>query len=194
MHQFEIINHLIERRGYRRYLEIGTALDETFSRVTAFSKVGVDVDPRTSATFHMTSDEFFQKVAPHCAAFDIIFIDGSHEKGQVLRDVENSMRFLNPFGTIVMHDANPQTFIESSFMYLGTVWEAVVHLRQKFNHFGMDWKLKTVDAGLTGCGILTRGIPDSMPALPLSIGFEDLKNNRDLFLGLISAEEFKQLY
>lgn len=193
MHRSEIINHLVRRNGYVRYLEIGTALNETFPYVSAHSRVGVDPDPRTSATFHLTSDDFFSKVAPYSAPFDIVFIDGSHERSQVLRDIENSMRFLNPFGSIVMHDCNPQTFQESSLMYLGTAWQAVVELRSKFWQREFDWNLKVVDTDC-GCGVLTRGRPDMMPLLPEQLTFEMLDNNRSELLGLISVDDFVQNY
>ena len=193
MHRSEIINHLVRRRGYVRYLEIGTALNETFPYISAHSRVGVDPDPRTSATFHLTSDDFFSKVAPYSAPFDIVFIDGSHERSQVLRDVQNSMRFLNPFGSIVMHDCNPQTFQESSLMYLGTAWEAVVELRAKFWQRGMDWKLKVVDTDC-GCGVMTRGNADQMPLLPEKLTFDMFDKNRNELLGLISVDDFLQNY
>lgn len=195
MHRSEIINYLVEKNGYKRYLEIGTALDETFPYINTPSKVGVDPDPRTSATFHMTSDEFFQKVAPYSAPFDIVFIDGSHEREQVKRDVFNSMRFLQPYGAIVMHDCNPKTVLESSMMYLGTAWEAVVHLRALFSQKRMDWNLRVVDTDC-GCGVITRGVNDHdyIKDIPVQLTFADLESRRKEFLGLITVEEFIELY
>jgi hypothetical protein len=193
MHRSEIINHLIKQRGYKRYLEIGTALDETFPYIDAPSRVGVDPDPRTSASFHMMSDEFFQKVAPYCAPFDIIFIDGSHERTQVVRDVTNAMRFLNPFGAIVMHDCNPKSQVDASMMYSGTVWEAVVDLRVSFFEKNMDWKLKVVDTDC-GCGVLTRGLPDTMYSTPHHLSLNDLENNRQGLIGLIGVSDFLMDY
>ena len=193
MHRSQIVNHLIQSKGYKRYLEIGTALDESFPYIMAPSRVGVDPDRRTSATFHMLSDEFFEKVAPHCAPFDIVFIDGSHEKDQVLRDVKNSMRFLNPFGSIVMHDCNPQTPSDSSYMYLGTVWEAVAELRLKFWENNFDWNLKVVDTDC-GCGIIKRGQPDFMDNVPREPIFEEFNANREKWLGLIDVNTFIQKY
>jgi hypothetical protein len=193
MHRAEIINHLIQKKSYKRYLEIGTALDETFPYIAAPSRVGVDPDHRTSASFHMTSDDFFQKVAPHCAPFDIIFIDGSHERTQVVRDVMNAMRFLNPFGSIIMHDCNPQSQVDASMMYSGTVWEAVVNLRVLFFEINMDWKLKVIDTDC-GCGVLTRGLPDTMYSVPHNLTFNDLQNSRNNLLGLLSVSDFLKDY
>ena len=101
MHRSQIINHLIKQRGYKRYLEIGTALDETFPYIDAPSRVGVDPDPRTSASFHMMSDEFFQKVAPYCAPFDIIFIDADKENYPVYLDM--ALKLSKP-GTVILSD------------------------------------------------------------------------------------------
>ena len=52
----------------------------------------------------MTSDAFFLQ---NKQLFDLIFIDGLHHSHQVLRDINNALRWLSPSGTIVLHDCNP---------------------------------------------------------------------------------------
>ena len=54
----------------------------------------------------MTSDAFFSQ---NNQIFDLIFIDGLHYSHQVLRDINNALRWLSPTGTIVLHDCNPST-------------------------------------------------------------------------------------
>ena len=57
--RYDLINHFIASRGFRSFLEIGTAGGETFRAVNCERKVSVD--PNAAATFRMTSDEFFHR-------------------------------------------------------------------------------------------------------------------------------------
>lgn len=60
----------------------------------------------------MTSDDFF---ASNTRTFDLVFIDGLYEAHQVLKYINNALRFLNPNGTILMHDCNPLSEISSRY-------------------------------------------------------------------------------
>ena len=60
MTRWEIINRFIMERNYWSFLEIGTKYGETFRQVAAEVKKSVDPDPRTAATFVMTSDTYFR--------------------------------------------------------------------------------------------------------------------------------------
>lgn len=61
-------------------------------RMRQFSRVG---------KFTGTSDDYFS-MGP--APFDFIYIDGSHESHQVLRDAVNAERFLKPGGLMAFDD------------------------------------------------------------------------------------------
>jgi hypothetical protein len=78
-------------------------------------------------------------------------------------------------------------------MYSGTVWEAVVDLRVLFFERNMDWKLKVIDTDC-GCGVLTRGLPDTMYSVPHNLTFNDLQNSRNNLLGLLSVSDFLKDY
>ena len=105
MRRYQLINHLIERNDYRRYLEIGVAQGIAFRAVRCPLKHGVDpVSPH--ATFQVTSDEFFRTLSRE-TSYDLIFVDGLHLEEQVRRDIENSLAHLSDQGTIVVHDCNP---------------------------------------------------------------------------------------
>ena len=97
-HRFDIINNIIKYKKYNSYLEIGCQADVSFKKILAPDKIGVD--PMDGGTHRMTSDDFFKT---NQKTFDIIFIDGLHEYSQVLRDIKNSIKFLNErwnyFGT-----------------------------------------------------------------------------------------------
>jgi hypothetical protein len=103
-----ILNHLIRRHGYRDYLEIGVRTNDNFRRVKAARKTGVDPTPEAPCTHVMTSDAFFAQL-PLETRFDLVFIDGLHEEGQVWRDVHNSLEVLREGGTLALHDCNPPT-------------------------------------------------------------------------------------
>lgn len=111
--RWDIINWFIQKFGYRSYLEIGCRRNDCFNRVECEHKIGVD--PREGGTHRFTSDYFFERLdswntkhQPR-SMFDIVFIDGLHHATQVLRDVENSLRYLSLNGVILIHDCLPQT-------------------------------------------------------------------------------------
>src|SRR3990167_10422572 len=100
-----IIQHLINKHSYKSYLEVGVEYRQTFDKILCRTKVGIEPEYDVGV-LKMTSDEFF---AQNKDTFDIVFIDGLHEKEQVKRDIENSLKVLNQGGSIVMHDCNPTT-------------------------------------------------------------------------------------
>ena len=130
-YRVQLINRLLqEKKLQTAYLEIGCHRDRTFSKVSADVKVGVD--PKSGGTVRMTSDEFFQQ---NQQRFDVVFIDGLHHWEQVIRDVQNSLNFLNPGGVILLHDCLPQAREHQlrdkvTRSWNGDVWRAVVELRQ----------------------------------------------------------------
>jgi predicted O-methyltransferase YrrM len=104
----ELLNHLVARHHYRRYLEIGVRNPrDNFWHIDALVKESVD--PQARATHRMTSDAFFLQHAAQVdrQTFDLIFVDGLHLADQVERDVENSLRALSEGSAIVLHDCNP---------------------------------------------------------------------------------------
>ena len=168
MTRFEVINHFIRARGFRSFLEIGTAMGETFRAVDCTVKASVDPDMSTDATYHMTSDEYF---AQYRDKFDIIFIDGLHECHQAMRDILNALEHLNPGGVIVMHDCHPKHYLMQlwkqfdTMPWTGNVWKAFVSARAVLPYemyvYDDDW----------GCGIIdtarqntedTSGLPTDM--------------------------------
>jgi len=127
--RFDIINKIIDKNNYQSYLEIGCFDDETFSKVAGVNKVGVD--PVSGGTIRETSDIFFQK---NQEKFDLIFIDGLHEYEQVKKDIENSLKFINDNGVILLHDCLPvkireQMMPRSHEQWTGDVWKAIVESR-----------------------------------------------------------------
>ena len=85
--RWNLINKIIQKKGFTSYLEIGCYQDETFSKVKIEKKVGVD--PISGGTLRQTSDAFF---STNRDFFDLIFIDGHHVYDQVIKDINNSIK------------------------------------------------------------------------------------------------------
>ena len=127
--RFEIIQDIIDFKKYNSYLEIGCDRNQSFSNIKIKKRVGVD--PVEGGTHKMTSDHFFSINKDN---FDIIFIDGLHEYSQVMRDIKNSLKFLNKEGIILLHDCLPRTIWNQITPRLnsdwnGDVWKSIVHCR-----------------------------------------------------------------
>lgn len=109
-HHTQLLNALIEKYGYKSYLEIGVQNPaNNFNKINIHSRMKFGCDPEVHGLhiFKMSSDEFFATMVSDFK-FDLIFIDGDHTKEQVKRDFENSLRCLSPNGRIVIHDVLPE--------------------------------------------------------------------------------------
>jgi predicted O-methyltransferase YrrM len=134
----------------------------------------------------MTSDEFFHQ---NEETFDIIFIDGLHEREQVYRDIYNSLLWLNQNGTIIVHDLLPtkeehQIVPRISKQWTGDVWKAWVDVRIENQMLEMfvvdtDW----------GVGVIRKGIQNLLK-INCEINWENFTLNKKEWLHLISPETF----
>lgn len=193
----DIINILIEKFGYKSYLEIGTQRPNTnFNHIKAEYKFCIEPFPAPAdvdfINFIGTSDEYFESIADNIK-FDIIFIDGLHHYDQVLRDIENSFDHLNENGTIVVHDCLPTTEImqereDYGGEWTGDVWKAIAILRTET----IDNDIRVVNTDY-GCGILRKGtnIPYE-PNITNYLNYNYYTNNKQNMLNVISVENFLQ--
>ena len=127
--RIEIIKKIIIRENYKSYLEIGCDNDENFSQISIENKVGVD--PLRGGTLRMTSDQFFTNNKKN---FDMIFLDGLHTYEQTIKDIDNSLKYLNEKGVIIIHDCLPKKIWNQIVPRIyghwnGDVWKAIVHSR-----------------------------------------------------------------
>ena len=217
MERWDIINKLIKRSRYSSYLEIGVRRGTNFSKISCRKKIGVDPDPKSKATLHVTSDQFFSE---NKKMFDIIFIDGLHTEKQVDKDITNSLAALRDGGTIVVHDCSPRTEFEAREEYktkkyykrgqykpeCGGSW-AKKCKQSEFGHYppwnGTVWrswvKLRSSRSDLhmyvvdtdSGCGVISRGEQETIK-IPSNFTFEILKNKRNQTLNLVKVDEFRQ--
>ena len=128
-----IVQNIIKSKNFESYLEIGTFHDDLFKHIKCNKKVGVD--PISGGTVRKTSDQFFND---NKDKFDCIFIDGLHYYSQVKKDIENSIKILNPNGVILLHDCLPNNHFEQAvprcqWTWNGDVWKAIVECRIKEN-------------------------------------------------------------
>jgi hypothetical protein len=200
MKRYEIINRVIESKGYSDYLEIGVRDGECFKQICCKNKTGVDPNPVSSDTTHiMTSDDYFNSITED-TKFDIIFIDGLHLDFQVDLDIENSLKHLKEGGTILLHDCNPPTpfhaDVEPNFgppangEWNGTVFLSLIKLRLYNNNV----KLRTVNSDW-GVGILTKELSESISVFPNdAMNWDFFDSNRNEVLDLITPSDFLELY
>jgi hypothetical protein len=201
--RYDIINKLIEKFGYKTYLEIGVRNpEECFNFIVCETKHGVDpgAEGDYKVDFKMTSDEFF---AQNTFKYDIIFIDGLHIDEQVSRDISNALKSITDNGTVMLHDCNPPTLHHAREDYYdfntpardywnGTVWKAIVDFRasgladtHSCHVVNTDWGVGIIRKSQTGCRI-TNDNP--------FYAFRKFEQNREQYLGLISLQAFHEMY
>lgn len=205
MNRLTVIQKIIDGIEAKSYLEIGVANGQVLFNVKTPIKYGIDpkfmfnIDEKlyenkallSTNFYEMTSDKFFNEYADKelIKGVDVIFIDGLHTYNQSLKDVVNSLKFLNPNGVIIMHDCNPLSpataypvidsineVLEIAFRgdlpgwngcWNGDVWKTLVHLRAE--HENLEIFTLDLDWGL---GIIYRRESSRLTAIKI----EDLKN------------------
>jgi hypothetical protein len=184
---WHLFNALIEQFGYSSYLEIGCKDNTTFSQVNADRKVGVD--PNRGGTLRMTSDEYFEK---HDDKFDLIFIDGLHERAQVLRDFANALPRLHDNGTIVFHDCDPPSEERQRVPqapgqrgWCGDCWKAFVTVRAMPD---VDAVCTTFDMGMGVIRVRPNTDLVALPKLSEELTWEDFVENRERWLRLTTPD------
>ena len=187
----EIIQKIIYRKNYTDYLEIGCDNDENFSKIKIKNKIGID--PLKGGTLRMTSDEFFKN---NNNFFDIIFLDGLHTYEQTIKDINNSLTFLNQNGVILIHDCLPKKIWNQIVPRMyghwnGDVWKAIVHSR---TYDKADTYTCVADHGL---GIIFKRENKKKLNIEIknfkSLKFADYYNNHKKYMNTISHEEIDKI-
>jgi hypothetical protein len=143
-----VINHVSNPDD--TYLEIGVETGYTFNNVHFLNKTGVDPLPHFESEHLVvkTSDDYFlQNINTENnknTKFDIVFIDGLHQSEQVAKDINNSIKFLNENGKVLLDDIIPLNYDEQlkvplkhevrngilkTFVpWTGDVWKTLYHI------------------------------------------------------------------
>ena len=203
MHRLELINKLIKRNNYTKYLEIGVSDGYVFDRVDLDITNKIGVDPECEIyKIHwngkgdvrcMTSDDFFNGIDPDLK-FDIIFIDGLHLAEQVFRDILNSLLHLNENGIIVVHDCSPPGEENASPVNNYGIWNGTVYKGyiEAVKTFDLDFNTLYTDYG---CGLIKyKNIDISAKRVEIDGSWDYFDRNRRSLLRLIDTDEFNELY
>ncbi len=223
MHKTKVIQEIIKAINGQTYLEIGVAEGSTFVKIWARRKYAVD--PNLSIQkklkryvynptnvfnryFEVPSNSFFETQQSLLKQYglDVVFVDGLHTYSQAFKDVENSLRYLNAGGVIVMHDCSPPYEAAAvpalslehaaslnvpgwTGSWNGDVWKSIVYLRATRK----DLRICVLDCD-EGLGLITRGQPDDMLGLSLdeveSMSYKQLDARRKELLNLKDIEYF----
>jgi len=196
MKRADIINGLIEKNGYKKYLEIGVRDYYTnCDKIECELKHSVDPSPLNKCDYVMTSDDFFSNLDSDFK-YDIIFIDGLHLTEQVDKDIENSLRHLSDNGSIVLHDCLPEQEANQFrdpviSQWTGDVWKSIIKLRT----LNEDFLVRVVDTDW-GCGVVTKS-SSNIELLNIDLNLLDwnwfLQNYRKC-IDVITVEEFNKIY
>lgn len=158
-----LLRELSKAIGARRYLEIGVFEGYTFEGLKGFvpERVGVDPNRSSKATVYTTSDRYFAGL-PAEERFDLVFIDGLHERAQVARDIRHALERLNRGSVIVVHDCYPPSEAAQQRVgadgtipggvWCGDVWRGWLDIRAERPELPM-----VVWTGDLGCGLILPG-------------------------------------
>ncbi len=197
------------------YLEIGVCRGYAFRRFTADEKIAVDPrfklsrrsrrlaakKARATHYFETTSDAFFENETAFLEqrGIDVALIDGLHTYQQVVRDIENTLRYLRDDGVIVLHDCNPvyehigraaKSYGDFrahaqlwEWLWSGDVWKGIVQMRSTHD----DLRVAVLNCDF-GVGIIRKGVPDSRlsysEAEVAALDYRDLVADRERLLNL----------
>ncbi|MBD1166659.1 class I SAM-dependent methyltransferase [Pelagibacterales bacterium SAG-MED07] len=186
-----IIQEIIEKKKYEKYLEIGCFDNELFNYVNCKKKVGVD--PVSGGTIRDTSDNFFKTNSEN---FDCVFIDGLHKYHQVKKDIKNSLKFLNEGGIILLHDCLPNNYYEQAvprcqWTWNGDVWKAIVECRTN-----KDIDVYTCYADF-GIGVIFKRPNQNLLEYPKenysNLHFEEYFHNHKKLMNIVEYEDLIKL-
>ncbi len=189
MNHTTILQDLINRFGYKSYLELGTFHKSlNYDKINCEKKLCVDVNPMAEPDFCGTTDEFFEY---NTQTFDVVLVDALHVEEQVTKDILHSLACLKEGGTILVHDLLPtneqmQAVPRTCLQWTGDCWKSWVNLRKKRK----DLTMFVVDVDF-GCGIIQKG---SQPLLMTSkaLVYDNFVKYRDFWMNVITEKEFEQ--
>ena len=172
----------IDKIKARTYLEIGVERGINFFQANAPVKIAVDprfkIPNRPQNTdsvyfYEVPSDDFFtsdHKKKLEKTGIDVALVDGLHTYEQSLRDMVNTVKYLNDGGIIVVHDCYPKNEAASlpdmqaaiqhptfNGAWNGDVWKAIIWLRCNRK----DLRVYTLDVD-HGLGIIKKEPAESM--------------------------------
>lgn len=151
-HHSDMIVQLVKSINCKNYLELGIYDGSTLEKVSSVVPrvIGVDiVDIRINKNigeFHQTTTQGFLENFHEMV--DVIFIDADHSFESVKLDFEASLKNLNEFGIIILHDTDPISEKYIDKRYCGDSYKMIDWLKKE--HPEMDvFTFPISEAGLT---------------------------------------------
>lgn len=146
-----IIGEIVKHTKCTNYIELGVYFGDSLEYISQFVRraIGVDLNDRrinkVGEFYEMSTDNFFESFGDNA---DIIFIDADHKIDSVIRDFENSLKILNKYGIIFLHDTDPRTeeYIKPGFC--NDSYKVVDYLLEKHPELNVV-TLPISNAGLT---------------------------------------------
>lgn len=162
------------------------------------NKIIIEYIKENILTYHMTSDELFEKNMVEDKKYDFIFIDGDHREFQVTKDIKNALEHLNTNGYVMLHDTLPP-FKEAGMderlypTWMGTVWKSVIKLNSLYE--GLEYHTIDTDCG---CCLIrkTNGFKIKKEYISSDFDYDIVFGNetiRNSIFNVITTEEFKRL-
>jgi predicted O-methyltransferase YrrM len=125
----------------------GVTLSKVSRHVNRVISVDIkDLRKEKVGEFHMkTTDEFFTTFNEK---IDVIFIDADHNFESVKKDFKNSVKLLNKYGMIILHDTDPMEEMYLNPNYCGDSYKMDEWIRENYTEFDI-MTLPLTQAGLT---------------------------------------------
>ena len=187
MDRTRLLNYISDTFNLSSYLEIGIEGDAgNFRSIKTPFKHSIDITPTPYVMQVISSDDYFRQLD---RKFDLMFIDGDHYSGQVLKDIHNALNFISDDGYILCHDTMPYTEVmqivpRETDGWCGDVWKAILRLRQS-----SDVYVQTLNADF-GLTIIRKN--KTMPKYtdPISETWIDYTLHREKFMNVLPEREF----
>jgi hypothetical protein len=177
----DLLNYIAKKIKAKYYLEIGVRIPAlNFDKIEVKNRFGVDPAVERNDIFNITSDEFFRDLVS--GTFDLIFVDGLHEKEQVKNDIINSFNSLSEGGVIVIHDCNPLEKIHTLIPRKQTIWTGDVYktiVQITSPKFTVDFDY--------GCCVIRK--VDRLTFDSSFVSWETFNEEREVLLNLVSVEK-----
>ena len=124
----QLIPLLVEGIGAESYLEFGSNINQTISKVKCARRYAVDttiyeLDGGNIHFFLMRTQDFIADHAEKHAPFDFVFIDADHSEKAAREDFEGIWPYVADDGLVCLHDTNPETVADTEPGFCGDSWK-----------------------------------------------------------------------
>lgn len=170
MRKFEIINALIAKNRYSKYLEICTPttglrfsrIDQSHLRWRHRLLYRCPVSHWDGSEITFRSETFaIEHLLKKKAAYDLIFVDPYHSLDCSLRDLQFALELLRPGGTIVVHDCCPVEKSVCTPEFQTGSWFGVTYCAYVdfvLSHTALTYYTVDTDCG---CGVIKKPLAES---------------------------------